>query len=83
MPKTQRRVFAQRDTHLLINSIRGVRHFVVVPWEACTRCWIGDPYAGPMVIWPDMAPPKPEKDARPQRPKRRPPPDRRKKARRK
>ena len=39
---------------------RNVRHFVVVPWEACSRCWIGDPYVGPMVIWPDATPPKPE-----------------------
>jgi stringent starvation protein B len=41
-------------------SMRGMRYFVTVPWEACTRCWIGDPYAGPMVIWPDTQPPKPE-----------------------
>jgi hypothetical protein len=41
-------------------SMRGVRHFVMVPWEACSRCWVGDPFAGPMVIWPDITPPKPE-----------------------
>jgi hypothetical protein len=33
-------------------SIQGVRHFVVVPWEACGRLWIGEPYAGPIVVWP-------------------------------
>lgn len=46
-------------------SIRGVRHFVVVPWEACSRCWVGEPFVGPVVIWPELPtkvenePPKP------------------------
>ncbi len=33
-------------------SLRGVRHHVNVPWEACSRCWIGEPFAGPVVVWP-------------------------------
>jgi stringent starvation protein B len=36
-------------------SIQGVRHFVVVPWDACSRLWIGEPFAGPMVVWPSAA----------------------------
>jgi stringent starvation protein B len=37
-------------------SIRGVRHFVTIPWEACSRCWVGEPFVGPVVIWPDSPP---------------------------
>ncbi len=33
-------------------SLQGVRHFIVVPWEACARLWVGEPYAGPLVVWP-------------------------------
>lgn len=33
-------------------SMRGVRHYVSVPWEACSRCWVGEPFAGPVVVWP-------------------------------
>jgi stringent starvation protein B len=36
-------------------STQGVRHFVVVPWQACSRCWVGEPFQGPLVIWPDDA----------------------------
>jgi hypothetical protein len=36
-------------------SLQGVRHYVVVPWEACLRFWVGEPYAGPMVVWPELA----------------------------
>jgi len=35
-------------------SLRGVRHFVAVPWEACSRCWVGEPFAGPMIVWPQQ-----------------------------
>ncbi len=33
-------------------SVQGVRHYVVIPWEACARMWVGEPYAGPIVVWP-------------------------------
>ena len=33
-------------------SLRGIRHYVTVPWEACSRCWVGEPFAGPVVVWP-------------------------------
>lgn len=36
-------------------STQGVRHYVVIPWEACSRCWVGEPFQGPLVIWPDDA----------------------------
>lgn len=39
-------------------SMRGSAHYVSVPWEAVSRCWVGDPFLGPMVAWP-------EDDARP------------------
>lgn len=35
-------------------SIRGSRHLVTIPWEACSRCWIGEPFVGPVVIWPEI-----------------------------
>lgn len=35
-------------------SLRGVRHFVVVPWEACSRCWVGEPFSGPVIMWPQQ-----------------------------
>lgn len=35
-------------------SVRGIRHYVVIPWEACSRMWIGAPFAGPMVVWPEV-----------------------------
>ena len=41
-------------------SVRGARHFVSVPWTACSRIWVGDPFRGPMVVWPDVAEPKPK-----------------------
>ncbi len=33
-------------------SLSGVRHFVSVPWESCSRFWVGEPFAGPLVVWP-------------------------------
>ena len=35
-------------------SLRGVRHYVSVPWEACSRCWIGEPFSGPVIVWPQQ-----------------------------
>ena len=35
-------------------SLRGVRHYVRIPWEACSRCWIGEPFAGPVLVWPEQ-----------------------------
>jgi len=35
-------------------SLRGVRHYVTVPWEACSRCWVGEAFAGPMIVWPQL-----------------------------
>jgi stringent starvation protein B len=48
-------------------SLRGVRHYVVVPWEACSRCWIGEPFAGPVIVWPQpkTEEPPPEKPKSP------------------
>jgi len=46
-------------------SLRGVRHHVAVPWEACSRCWVGRPYSGPVVEWPPMKQP----EAQPEKPK--------------
>jgi stringent starvation protein B len=46
-------------------SLRGVRHHVSVPWEACSRCWVGEPFAGPVVVWPA---PKPGEEL-PEKPK--------------
>jgi stringent starvation protein B len=45
-------------------SIQGARHFVAVPWHAVSRIWIGEPFVGPMVVWPEGTqktpePPKP------------------------
>lgn len=37
-------------------SLRGVRHHVSVPWEACSRCWVGEPFSGPVVVWPQPKP---------------------------
>ena len=36
-------------------SVRPSRHFVKVPWEAVTRCWIGEPFVGPIVVWPQLS----------------------------
>jgi hypothetical protein len=36
-------------------SLQGVRHYVVIPWEACSRMWVGDPFVGPIVVWPEAA----------------------------
>jgi stringent starvation protein B len=46
-------------------SLRGVRHHVSVPWEACSRCWVGEPFVGPVVVWPT---PKPGEEP-PEKPK--------------
>jgi hypothetical protein len=44
-------------------SLRGVHYQVIVPWEACSRCWIGRPFSGPLVEWPPLKQPEqtPEK----------------------
>ena len=44
-------------------SLNGMRHFVTVPWQACSRMWVGEPFVGPMVVWPELAAkaPQPEK----------------------
>lgn len=38
---------------------------IIVPWTAVSRLWIGPPFEGPVVLWPDAAqvplPPKPPK----------------------
>lgn len=36
-------------------SVRPARHFVQVPWEAVLRCWIGEPFVGPIVVWPQLS----------------------------
>jgi len=41
-------------------SIQGTRHYVTVPWQACSRFWIGEPFVGPMVVWPELAQKAPE-----------------------
>lgn len=46
-------------------SLRGVRHYVVVPWEACSRCWVGEPFVGPAIIWPQLK----EQDEEPEKSK--------------
>ena len=46
-------------------SLRGVRYHVMVPWEACSRCWVGRPFAGPVVEWPPMKQP----EVQPEKPK--------------
>lgn len=48
-------------------SLRGVRHYVVVPWEACSRCWVGEPFSGPVIVWPQpkQEEPPPEKPKSP------------------
>jgi len=33
-------------------SFGGVHHHVHVPWVAVRRMWIGEPFLGPMVLWP-------------------------------
>lgn len=43
-------VIDERGFHATISQ-RGVRSFVSVPWEACSQCWIGEPFAGPVIIW--------------------------------
>ncbi len=44
-------------------SIQGMRHFVSVPWHACSRLWVGEPFIGPMIVWPELLQkaPEPEK----------------------
>lgn len=34
-------------------SMQGARAHVTIPWEACSRCWVGEPFEGPLVIWPE------------------------------
>jgi stringent starvation protein B len=47
-------------------SLRGVRYHVIVPWDACNRCWIGEPFSGPVVVWPELkSTPEPEKPKAP------------------
>jgi hypothetical protein len=41
-------------------SLQGARHAVSVPWHACSRCWIGEPFLGPLVVWPEAAQKTPE-----------------------
>lgn len=45
---------------------QGARHHVTVPWEAVSRMWVGEPYTGPVVIWPEAA--QAPKSAPPSRP---------------
>ena len=33
-------------------SVAGVRSFVQAPWEAVSRMWVGEPFTGPIVVWP-------------------------------
>lgn len=35
-------------------SIKGPRFWIDVPWYAVTRLWIGEPFLGPAVIWPEV-----------------------------
>ncbi len=45
---------------------QGARFHVTVPWEACSRFWIAEPYTGPIVVWPEAAQaPKSTPPARP------------------
>lgn len=37
-------------------SLQGVRHHVTVPWAAVHRCWVGEPFVGPLVAWPNLEP---------------------------
>lgn len=32
-------------------AISGVQHLVFLPWEACNRYWVGEPFAGPIIVW--------------------------------
>lgn len=50
-------------------SLQGALHYVVVPWEACTRLWVGPPFAGPMVAWPEAQPAEESRPAIKQVPK--------------
>lgn len=34
---------------------RGQLFVVFVPWEAVSRGWIGDPFEGPIFVWPPVA----------------------------
>lgn len=50
-------------------SVQPSRHFVRVPWDAVTRCWIGEPFVGPLVVWPQLLDgPTPETQNKPERP---------------
>lgn len=44
-------------------SIRGTRHYATVPWSRVSRIWVGEPFVGPMIVWPELAEktPEPEK----------------------
>jgi stringent starvation protein B len=46
-------------------SIQGTRYFVTIPWSAVSRLWVGEPFVGPMVVWPELSQkaPQPEKPA--------------------
>jgi hypothetical protein len=48
--------------------VNNLRHKVFVPWEACKRMWVGQPFSGPMVVWPEYAQntvPEQKTDAKP------------------
>lgn len=47
-------------------SVQPARHFLKVPWEAITRCWIGPPFNGPLAVWPQLVAEEPAKP--PERP---------------
>jgi hypothetical protein len=44
-------------------SIQGSRFYVTVPWSRVSRLWVGEPFVGPMIVWPELAQkaPEPEK----------------------
>lgn len=37
----------------LISLQHGINSYATIPWEAIDRMWIGDPFSGPMLLWPE------------------------------
>lgn len=47
-------------------SLSGSRFFVQAPWETVSRMWVGEPFVGPIVVWPRIAEaPRPAPEPKP------------------
>lgn len=37
----------------IISLSHGINSYITIPWEAVNRVWVGAPFTGPMLLWPD------------------------------